>query len=125
MVQSYPTGSGQYDQRITIEVDTATITDVDVNGAQLEIWDAAGSSFVEWSSFSIIPSRPGGAEYFLDDKRVVENKALFRVRRKNSTIGIGPASHRVNYDGRIWNIQRAYDPDGKRVEIHLETNSIT
>jgi hypothetical protein len=125
MIRATTLGAGAFDQRITVQVDTATDTDRDANGAQLEIWDAAGTDFQAWAAFAVEPSRPGGAEYFGEEKRRVENKATFRVKYWTATAAIGPGSHRILHRGITWNIQRVFDPDGSRKEIHIEVNSIT
>lgn len=120
-----PLSAGDFNRRATFEIDTATASDIDKNGAQLEVWDRAGTAFDTWVSYEALPSRPGSAEYFADPKRRVENRALFKVRYSARNALINPATYRIIYAGTTWNIARVLDPDGGKVEIHIETNSIT
>lgn len=125
MVRVTPANAGIYDQRIRIEINTATVADREAkNGAQSEIWTE--SYFDVWAAYTADPSRPGGAEYNANEKRNVEDRATWRVRFDGQTSLIDPAIYRIRDldSGKIWNIQRAYDPTGKRAEIHIESNSI-
>ncbi len=120
MVRITPANAGIYDQYITIEINTATDADR-ASGEQLEVWD---DSFDVLAGYQAEPSRAGGAEYNADTKRVVEDRALFRVRYDGQTSLIDPATHRVVHNDKTWDIQRAYDPTGKRMEIHMEVHHI-
>lgn len=122
MVQITPLRSGDLNQRVTLQLNSATSTDVDKNGAQLEIWV---DDFACWAALTVEASRPGGAEYFTEPQRRVEDKALFRVRYWARTAAIDPGTHRLVHNGKTWNIQRTYDPDGSQRELHIETNVIT
>ncbi len=122
MVQKVPTNAGLYDQRIKIELNTATDSDKDSRGAQLEVW--TDDYFYEMAAYEAMPSRPGGAEYDDGQTRLVEDRALFRVRNYALTSALTAGNARVVHNGKTWNIQRVFDPTGKRIEIHLETNSI-
>lgn len=115
-------GAGSYDQRITVQVNTATDTDRDANGAQLEIWDE--SSFLLWAAFSAGPSRPAGAEIFMDPQRRVEDVATFQIQYWTRTAAMDPATHRIVHGGKTWNIQRIFDADGSRRELQVEVRSI-
>ncbi len=115
-------GAGSYNQRITVQVNTATATDRDDHGAQLEIWDE--ESFQLWAAFSAGSSSPGGAEYFIDPQRRVEDIATFKVRYWSRTIAMDPATYRIVYGSKTWNIHRVFDPDGSRTELTIEARSI-
>ncbi len=122
MASTTPANAGIYDQIITLEINTATDADRDDNGARLEAWD---DSFDTLASYQAEPSRAAGAEYDADHRRVVEDRALFRVRYDAQTSLIDAATYRLVHNDRTWDIQRAYDPTGKRIEIHLEVHVIT
>ncbi len=123
MVQKTPTNAGLYDQRIKIEINSATSSDRSSNGAQLENWD--DEYFYTLAAYEAMPSRPHGAEFDSGSQRNVEDKALFRLRYDPQTSALDPATCRINVSGKIWNVERVYDPTGKRIEVHLEADSIT
>ncbi len=124
MLRFIKVNSGEFNIRVVVQVDTATDTDVDQNGAQLEVWDRVGTDFTLITKFEVDPSRPGGAEYFAEEKRRVENKATFKVRFSSKSNSINPATHRILFDGKIWDVTRVYDPNGKRVEIYIEAKAV-
>jgi hypothetical protein len=117
-----PANAGIYDQYVTIIFNSATLTDRDSDGGQLEDW---GDLFDALASYQAEPSRAGGAEYNADTKRVVEDRAIFRLRYDAQTSQINEAFYRIRHNGKEWDIQRVYDPTGKHIEIHLEVHFIT
>ncbi len=122
MVRTTPANAGIYDQIVTLQVNSATIGDRDSDGAQLEDWN---DEFDTMAAYQAEPSRAGGAEYSAEMTRVVENRALFRVRYDAQTALIDPATYQLIHNDRTWDIQRVYDPTGKRIEIHLEVHTVT
>lgn len=108
--------AGDYIHQIVIEVNEAVEPDED--------WQ---SDFTADAAYEPQDSRPQGAEFELALKRQSENRALFRIRYR---AGIEEdvdfvAKHRIIFRGRTWNIMRAFDRTGLRIELHIEATTIS
>lgn len=114
--------AGDYIQQVVFEVNS-TPNAQDQYGAPVETWV---TDFTVPGAYEPQPSRPQGAEFELALKRQSENRVLFRIRYRP---GIDDSStfvalHRIAFRNRTWNIMRAFDPDGLRIEIHVEATVV-
>ena len=98
--------AGSLDQRITIESRTDTI-------------DAVGQSNPTWGTFEAnVPAGfdpVRGREFFNAQALTVVEAAMFRIRYLPGLI----AGHRVQYDGKVWDIASVEQVFGRDREMHV------
>jgi SPP1 family predicted phage head-tail adaptor len=98
--------AGTLDQRITIESRTDAV-------------DTVGQPIPTWGAFAAnIPAgfdQIRGREFFTAQALTVVEAAMFRIRYLPGTI----AGHRVQYDGKVWDIASVEQVFGRDREMHL------
>lgn len=55
----------------------------------------------------------GGREFFDAQQRISEITHLFRIRHRPGVT----AKQRITFDGKVFNILAAWNPDGKKIEL--------
>jgi SPP1 family predicted phage head-tail adaptor len=98
--------AGQLDQRITIQ-------------SRTDLADSVGQPNPTWGTFAAnIPAAfdpVRGREFFTAQALTVVEAAMFRIRYMPGTI----PGHRVQYDGKVWDIASVEQVFGRDREMHL------
>lgn len=82
-------------------------------GEPVEAW---AETFGTWAAFEAL----GSKEFPALQKTHAETTARFRIRYRT---GIDPATHRILFDDRLWNIQPPV-PIGRNVELQIEASVV-
>lgn len=102
--------AGLLNRRITIQTKTSA---PDSSGQMIDSWS---NLFGMWTQ--VLTS--GGKEFYAAQKLRSDVTAVFKVRY---TRGIS-VQQRINYEGRIFEILSANDPDGMRRELHISAKEV-
>jgi head-tail adaptor len=98
---------------------TATLTQSG-SGAEAKAWPPdGGASFTEQASFQYV----GGREFPGREKLYEQTTARVIVRYSSRTSPVTAATHRILYDGKIWNILGAI-PDDHKTQLTIEVSEI-
>lgn len=63
----------------------------------------------------------GSTEFPAFNKRHAKSTARFRFRYRT---GISSDTHRIYFQGRQWDIFPPINPDGRKIELHIEAHEI-
>jgi SPP1 family predicted phage head-tail adaptor len=97
--------AGTLRHRITIQQQTVTR-------------DTFGGETITWADLATVwasKAHKSSREFFAAQKINAETQELFVVRYRSGVT----AKMRVSYDNRYYDIIGAYDPDGRKRELHL------
>lgn len=84
------------------------------SGNITETWATA---FTVYGAFEPI----GSDEFPTFNKRHAKSTARFRIRYRS---GISSNTHRIYFQDRQWDIYPPINPDGKKIELHIEATEI-
>lgn len=99
--------AGKLNQWLIFEV--ATVTQ-DSTRAEIKTW---ATDFGVPGGFDALGSR----EFPTFQQRHEQTTARFTIRYRT---GIDAGTHRISYNGQIWDIQPPIDPDGRRFQLLIE-----
>ena len=103
-------GAGKYRHLLTFQKKTVTLD----HGAEVPTWT---DEFQEYGAYEPAFGQAGSHEFLSAMKMHAETTARFVIRWRE---GIDPALHRIVHDGKYWDIQAPYPPDGRYIELVIE-----
>lgn len=84
------------------------------SGAIQEEWT---TDFTVYGAFEPL----GSDEFPAFNKRHAKSTARFRIRYRP---GIDSAKHRIYFQSRVWDIYPPLNPDGRKIELHIEATEV-
>ncbi len=103
--------AGKLRHRLVFQTKTDSQTS---SGASVETW---ADSFSVYGAFEPV----GGREFPVNQKRIAETTARFRVRYRP---GVDVDSTRIVHNSQTWNILAVLPVDGRNIELLIEASEL-